>query len=63
MEKVQQCGGTKGKNGIKRPIDGWVSSRERNAGLSFPNFSRKYEKISSKENCLYVIIDIRITSY
>ena len=41
----------------------WVSNRERNAGLSFSNFSWQSEKISDKESCLCGIIDIRITPF
>ena len=37
--------------------------RERNTGLSFSNFFGQSEKISAKENCLYGIIDTRITSF
>ena len=41
----------------------WVSNRERNAGLSFSNFSWQSEKISARESCFYGIIGIRITPF
>ena len=41
----------------------WFSKRERNAGLSFSNFSWQSVKIFAKESCLYGIIDIRITPF
>ena len=45
------------------PMSIWFSKRERNAGLSFSNFSWQSVKIFAKESCLYGIIDIRITPF